>query len=96
MFGFLMGVVGLVLIGVGAYRAKTGTRAPLARGAYPKAVEVLVSSLLIAVAGLVLLVFAASGSLVSTLLALLIGAGVAVVGGRSLFRGMIRQVRGPR
>lgn len=96
MFGFLLGVVGLALLGFGVYRAGTGTRAPLARGAYPKAVEVLVTSLLTAVAGLVLLVFAASGSIVTTLVWLLVGAVAAIVGGRALFRGMIRQVRGPR
>ena len=93
MFGFLLGVVGLALVGFGVYRARTGPRAPLARGAYPKAVEVLVTSLLIAVAGLVLLVFAASGSIVSTLVALLVGGGAAIIGGRALFGGMIRQVR---
>lgn len=96
MLGFLFGVVGLALIGVGVYRARTGTRAPLARGAYPKAVEVLATSLLTAVAGLVLFVFAVSGSLVSALVGLVVGAALATTGGRSLFRGMIRQVRGPR
>ncbi|HEY9473682.1 MAG TPA: hypothetical protein VIS06_07505 [Mycobacteriales bacterium] len=96
MLGFLLGVLGLAMIGFGLYRAGTGTRAPLARGVYPRAVEVLVTSLLTAVAGLVLLVFAASGSIVSAFVGLLVGAGVAVVGGRSLFRGMIRQVHGPR
>lgn len=94
--GFLLGIVGLALIGFGAYRAKAGTRAPLARGAYSKAVEVLATSLIIAVGGLVLFVFAASGSIVSAFVGLLIGAGLAAVGGRSVFRGMMKQVHGPR
>lgn len=94
--GFLLGVIGLALIAFGVYRARTGTRAPLTRGAYPKAVEVLVTSLLVAVAGMVLLVFAASGSIISALVGLLVGFALAGVGGRTLFRGMIRQVRGPR
>ena len=96
MLGFLFGIVGLALICFGVYRASTGTRGPLSRGAYQKAAEVVMTSLLAAVAGLVVLVFAASGSIVSSIVALVIGAGLAVVGGRVLYRGMVRQVQGRR
>lgn len=95
MLGFLIGIVGVVLLGFGVYRASTGTRAPLLRGSYQKAVEVLVTALLTAVAGFTLLVFAASGwSIVTTLVGLAVGAAAAVVGGRFLFRGMVKSVQG--
>lgn len=95
MLGFLIGVVGVVLLGLGVYRASTGTRGPLMRGSYQKAVEVMVVALLMAVAGFTLMVFAASGwSLTAAVMGLAAGTAAAVLGGRYLFRGMVRSVQG--
>lgn len=94
MLRFLIVVAGLALLAFGVYRASTGPRAPLARGAYQHAVQVWATSLLISVVGFTVFVLGASWSALATVAGFVIGGLLAIVGGSILYKGMIRQVQG--
>lgn len=96
MFRVLLVIVGIAALAFGVFRAATGMRGPLGRGAYQAAVQTCASSLLVAVAGFTVLLYGFAGTLLSVVAGLLIGIVLAGIGGAILYNTMVRQVGGNR